>query len=59
MDVYTKLTELKAKRRAVEHAIAALQNSKAEYRDRRAVQGVIAGRRVANAEKPASPRKIA
>ena len=59
MDTQTKLMELKAKRRAVEDAIAALQHLKAEYRDRRSLQSNLPPRRAAAADKPASPRKIA
>jgi len=59
MNFQTKLNELKAKRRAVEEAIAALQNLKAEYRDRRGLQSIIPEQRNEAAEKSASPRKIA
>ena len=58
IDIYTKITELKAKRRAVEQAIAALQNLKSEYQDRR-IANMIPGRRSGATHKPASPRKIA
>ena len=59
MDINLKIAELKAKRRAVEQAIAALQHLKAEYRDSKAPTRLVSSRRSAGAEKPFQPRKIA
>ena len=59
VDLNTKLSELKAKRRAIEEAIAALQNLKAEYRDKRSHTRFIPSRRTASSDRASSPVKIA
>jgi hypothetical protein len=58
VDLNSRIAELKAKRRAVEQAIAALQHLKAEYRDRKGPHRLISPRR-ASSEKTTPTRKIA
>ena len=58
-DLNERLARLKAKRNAVEEAIAALRQLDAEYRGRSDVPRSILTRRLHHSEKAARPRSIA
>ena len=55
MDLEKRLADLKAKRRAVEDAIAALQRVKAEYRDKHERERLLLNGRIISSHRLARP----